>query len=104
MSRAGPDPLPGLPRPWSAEAGAQGSGRRRACQSLSRGALGMPDADQLRELLQEARFNDVRVARHALPLTFECADQLDSRLATSAIAADLDVSSVRLNTHVFSGP
>src|SRR5437763_4959515 len=45
------------------------------------GPWGMPDADQLRELLEEAGFDDVRVTRHALPLKFESAAQLCSPLA-----------------------
>lgn len=54
------------------------------------GPWAMPDPDQLRELLEEAGLVEVTVARHALPLSFECAAQLGSTLAASAIAADLD--------------
>jgi ubiquinone/menaquinone biosynthesis C-methylase UbiE len=54
------------------------------------GPRGMPDAGQLRELLEHAGFDEVRVARHALPLSFECASQLGSTLAASPISADLD--------------
>jgi ubiquinone/menaquinone biosynthesis C-methylase UbiE len=54
------------------------------------GPWGMPDADELRNLLEESGFDDVRVARHALPLSFECAAQLGSTLVVSAVAADLD--------------
>jgi SAM-dependent methyltransferase len=59
------------------------------------GPWGTPDADQLRELLEGACFSDVRVTRHALPVTFECAAQLASTLAASAIAADLEALSAR---------
>jgi SAM-dependent methyltransferase len=59
------------------------------------GPWGMPDADQLRELLDESGFDDVRVTRAALPLNFESAAQLGSTLAVSAIAADLDALSTR---------
>jgi hypothetical protein len=55
----------------------------------------MPDADQLRELLEQAGFDEVRVTRHALPLSFECASQLRSTLAASAISADLDALSAQ---------
>lgn len=57
------------------------------------GPWGMPDADQLRELLEESGFNEVRVTRNALPLSFDCAAQLRSTLAASAIAADVDALS-----------
>jgi SAM-dependent methyltransferase len=59
------------------------------------GPWGMPHADELRDLLEGVCFSDVRVTRHALPLTFECAAQLASTLASSPIAADLDALSVR---------
>jgi ubiquinone/menaquinone biosynthesis C-methylase UbiE len=59
------------------------------------GPWGMPDADQLRELLEGSGFDDVRVTRHALPLTFECSAQLVATLAASAIAADLDALSAQ---------
>jgi ubiquinone/menaquinone biosynthesis C-methylase UbiE len=54
------------------------------------GPWGMPDADQLQELLEESGFNDVRVTQDALPLGFECAAQVGSTLAATPIAADLD--------------
>jgi SAM-dependent methyltransferase len=54
------------------------------------GPWGMPDADQLRELVKGSGFDDVHVTQHALPLTFECAAQLASTLAASPIRADLD--------------
>jgi ubiquinone/menaquinone biosynthesis C-methylase UbiE len=59
------------------------------------GPWGMPDADQLRELLEGSGFDDVHVTRYALPLTFDCAAQLGSTLAASVIAADLDALSVQ---------
>jgi ubiquinone/menaquinone biosynthesis C-methylase UbiE len=68
-------------------AGAEPAGRYR------NGPWGMPDADQLRELLENAGFDQVRVTRDALPLSFESAAQLGSTLAASAIAADLDALS-----------
>jgi ubiquinone/menaquinone biosynthesis C-methylase UbiE len=55
------------------------------------GPWGMPDADQLRALLEESGFDDVRVTRDALPLSFESAAQLCSTLVASPIAAALDV-------------
>ena len=55
------------------------------------GPWGMPDADQLRQLLEKAGFDDVRVTRDALPLSFESAAQLCSTLVASPIAAALDV-------------
>ena len=54
------------------------------------GPWGMPDADQLRVLLDASGFDDVRVTQDALPLSFDCAHQLRSTLAASPIAADLD--------------
>jgi len=57
------------------------------------GPWGMPDADQLRDLLRESGFDDVRVQRDALPLSFEGAAQLYSTLAASPIAADVDALS-----------
>jgi ubiquinone/menaquinone biosynthesis C-methylase UbiE len=59
------------------------------------GPWGMPDADQLRNLLEESGFADVRVTQDVLPLRFESAAQLGSTLAVSAIASDLDALSVR---------
>jgi ubiquinone/menaquinone biosynthesis C-methylase UbiE len=59
------------------------------------GPWGMPDADELQELLQESGFEDVRVSRHALPLRFECAALLGSTLAASAIAADVHALSAQ---------
>ncbi len=59
------------------------------------GPWGMPDADQLRELLEESGFDEIRVQQDALPLSFEGAPQLCSALAASAIAADLDLLSVQ---------
>jgi hypothetical protein len=53
------------------------------------GPWGMPAAGQLPELLERSGFDDVRMMRHALPLTFECAAQLASTLTASAIGADL---------------
>jgi ubiquinone/menaquinone biosynthesis C-methylase UbiE len=57
------------------------------------GPWGMPDADELRELLEESGFDDVQLTQDALPLSFECAAQLGFTLAVSAIAADLDALS-----------
>jgi ubiquinone/menaquinone biosynthesis C-methylase UbiE len=54
------------------------------------GPWGMPEADRLRELLDDAGFEDVRLTRETLPLRFADAAQLRSTLAASAIAADLD--------------
>jgi ubiquinone/menaquinone biosynthesis C-methylase UbiE len=54
------------------------------------GPWGIPDADELRNLLEESGFDEVRVVRDALPLNFECAAQLGSALAASVVAADLD--------------
>jgi ubiquinone/menaquinone biosynthesis C-methylase UbiE len=59
------------------------------------GPWGMPDVDELQELLQESGFEEIRVTRHALPLSFECAALLASTLAASAIAADLDALSAQ---------
>ena len=59
------------------------------------GPWGMPDADQLRELLEESGFDEIRVQQDALPLSFEGAPQLCSTLAASAIAADLALLSVQ---------
>ena len=59
------------------------------------GPWGMPRADRLRELLEESGFDDVRVTQAVLPLSFECAAQLGSTLAASAIAADLDALSAK---------
>jgi SAM-dependent methyltransferase len=58
------------------------------------GPWGMPDADQLRELLEESGFDDVQLRQDALPLRFECAAQLGSTIAASPIAADIDTLSV----------
>ena len=55
----------------------------------------MPQAAQLRKLLQALSFDEVRVTREALPLSFEDAAQLGSTLAASAIAADLDALSAQ---------
>ena len=55
----------------------------------------MSDADQLRELLEESGFADVRVTQDVLPLRFESVAQLGSTLASSAMASDLDALSVR---------
>jgi SAM-dependent methyltransferase len=57
------------------------------------GPWGMPDADQLRELLDDSGFNEIRVQRDALALSFEAAPELCSTLAASAIAADVDALS-----------
>ncbi|MFL5925624.1 MAG: methyltransferase domain-containing protein [Gaiellaceae bacterium] len=54
------------------------------------GPWGMPDADRLRELLERAGFNQIRVTREELPLNFDSAAQLGSTLAASPIRADLD--------------
>lgn len=59
------------------------------------GPWGMADADQLRKLLEESGFDEVRVTQDALPLSFECAAQLRSTLAASAIAAELDALSAQ---------
>ncbi|HYT50987.1 MAG TPA: methyltransferase domain-containing protein [Gaiellaceae bacterium] len=50
----------------------------------------MPDANELRELLEHAGFEEVRVTRDALPLSFESAAQLGSTLAASGIAAEVN--------------
>jgi SAM-dependent methyltransferase len=57
------------------------------------GPWNMPDADQVRELLEECGFDDVRISRDALPLRFECAAQLRSTLAVSGVATELDALS-----------
>jgi SAM-dependent methyltransferase len=54
------------------------------------GPWNMPDAGQLKEALTHSGFEDVRITRDALPLDFECAAQLGSTLAVSAIAVDVD--------------
>jgi ubiquinone/menaquinone biosynthesis C-methylase UbiE len=59
------------------------------------GPWGMPDADQLRKLLEKSGFEEVRVTRNTLPLNFESARQLGSTLSASAIAADLDALSAQ---------
>jgi SAM-dependent methyltransferase len=59
------------------------------------GPWGMPDADQLGELLGHAGLQEIRVTRDALPLRFDCAAQLRSTLAASPIAADVDALSAR---------
>jgi ubiquinone/menaquinone biosynthesis C-methylase UbiE len=55
------------------------------------GPWGMPDADQLRQLLETSGFDDVRVTQEVLPLSFESVAQLCSTLVASPIAAALDV-------------
>jgi hypothetical protein len=50
----------------------------------------MPDADRLWALLERAGFNQIRVTREKLPLSFDSAAQLGSTLAASPIRADLD--------------
>lgn len=57
------------------------------------GPWGMPDADRLRELLEHAGFDEIRVTRETLPLSFDSAAQLGSTLAASPIRADLDALS-----------
>jgi hypothetical protein len=57
------------------------------------GPWGMPEADRLRELLDHAGFNEIRVTREKLPLSFDSAAQLGSTLDASAIRADLDALS-----------
>jgi len=57
------------------------------------GPWGMPDAEQLRELLKHAGFNEIRVTREKLPLRFDSAAELGSTLASSPIRADLDALS-----------
>ncbi len=57
------------------------------------GPWGMPEADRLRERLDHAGFNEIRVTREKLPLSFDSAAQLGSTLAASAIRADLDALS-----------
>jgi hypothetical protein len=42
---------------------------------------GMPDANQLRELLQKSGFSEVRVAQQALPVSLESAARLGATLA-----------------------
>ena len=59
------------------------------------GPWGMPDANQLRELLQKSGFNEVRVAQQSLPLSLESAAQLGATIVASPIAADLDGLSVQ---------
>ena len=56
----------------------------------------MPDAEQLRNLLEHTGFDDVQVTRAALPVRFDSAAQLGSTLAASAIAADLEALPARL--------
>jgi SAM-dependent methyltransferase len=60
------------------------------------GPWGMPDADRLRGLLERAGFDEIRVTREELPLSFDSAAQLGSTLSASAIGADLDALSARL--------
>jgi hypothetical protein len=60
----------------------------------------MPDAERLRELLEECGFAEIRVTQDVLPLRFESAAQLGSTLAASAIASDLDALSVRGREHL----
>ncbi|MHB8641962.1 MAG: class I SAM-dependent methyltransferase [Gaiellaceae bacterium] len=57
------------------------------------GPWGMPEAEQLRRALEDGGFDDVRVTRETLPLSFDDADQLITTLTASAIAADLDALS-----------
>jgi ubiquinone/menaquinone biosynthesis C-methylase UbiE len=57
------------------------------------GPWGMPNADELRELLEDAEFEEIRVTREVLPLRFDSAAQLASTLAASPIAAELDALS-----------
>jgi SAM-dependent methyltransferase len=59
------------------------------------GPWGMPDADRLRELLERAGFDGVRVTREVLPLSFDSAPQLASTLTASAVRADVDALSPR---------
>jgi SAM-dependent methyltransferase len=54
------------------------------------GPWGLPDAAELRELLAESGFGDIRVTRRVLPLSFDSAAQLGSTLAASGIAANVD--------------
>jgi SAM-dependent methyltransferase len=57
------------------------------------GPWGLTNADQLRSLLEEAGFEEVRVERVVLPLPFENVAQMQSTLAASGIAAELEALS-----------
>jgi SAM-dependent methyltransferase len=60
------------------------------------GPWGLPLAGDLRTLLQQAGFRDVRVADRVLPVTFEGGPaQLASTLAASGVAGELDALSPR---------
>jgi SAM-dependent methyltransferase len=55
------------------------------------GPWGFGDGERLAVLLEQARFDAVRVSSHALPITFEAgAAQLVSYLATTPIAGEID--------------
>ncbi len=64
------------------------------------GPWGMPDAHQLRELLEKSGFNEGRVALQALPLSLESAAQLGATPVASPIAADLDGLSIQRRKQV----
>jgi ubiquinone/menaquinone biosynthesis C-methylase UbiE len=60
-------------------------------QRFSGGPWGFPDGRRLGELLEQAEFEDVRVSRRALPVTFEGgAEQLVSILAATPLAELID--------------
>jgi ubiquinone/menaquinone biosynthesis C-methylase UbiE len=68
-----------------AAAGAELAARYRG------GPFGFPDPAPLQALLVDAGFEDVRVSRHSLPVSFEKgAEQLVATLAASPLAADID--------------
>jgi ubiquinone/menaquinone biosynthesis C-methylase UbiE len=55
------------------------------------GPWGFADGERLAELLEQARFDAVRVSSHALPITFEAgAEQLVSMLAATPVAGEID--------------
>jgi SAM-dependent methyltransferase len=60
------------------------------------GPWGMTRADDLRSLLEQAGFRDVRVAARVLPATFEGGpEQLAATLAASGVAGELEALSPR---------
>jgi ubiquinone/menaquinone biosynthesis C-methylase UbiE len=60
-------------------------------QRFSGGPWGFPDGRQLGDLIEQAGFDDVRVRRRALPVTFEGgAEQLVSILAATPLAEVID--------------
>lgn len=68
-----------------AAAGAELAARYRG------GPFGFPEPAPLQSLLVDAGFEEVRVSRHSLPVSFEKgAEQLVATLAASPLAADID--------------